>query len=83
MSYSFNPEYMGTLPWGQDPVDLKPNQIWFSQNPEGSLFSWYMDHWVEVSPSLKGSDMITITLPKEIWKAVSKAINIALAINGK
>ena len=79
MSYLFKPEYMGTLPWGINPENPHPNQIWFTQDPQNRLFSWYEDHWVEVCPSSPESDMMTITLPKSVWAAVSKAINIALS----
>ena len=74
---SFNPEYMGTLPWGTNPINPEPNQIWFSQDPEKRLFSWYEDHWVEVMPANE-AEKITVTLTREQWKSVSKAIDIAL-----
>lgn len=78
MTYLFKPEYMGTLPWGVSPIDPEPQQIWFSQDPSGRLFSWYADHWVEVSPSAEGSEMVSISLTKDQWRSVSKAIDIAL-----
>lgn len=74
---SFMPEYMGTLPWGKDPVNPQPQQIWFSQDPNNRLFSWYEDHWVEVMP-VNEAEKIAVTLTREQWKSVIKAIDIAL-----
>ena len=77
MTYCFKPEFMGTLPWGTDPVNPQPQQIWFSQDPEKRLFSWYEDHWVEVMP-VNEAEKIAVTLTREQWKSVIKAIDIAL-----